>query len=124
MATRDKRMSPAPHLPLSSAMFHILVALADGDKHGYAIMKDVAQRTEGQVRLSAGTLYGIIGRLLGEGMIAEARQRPAPSLDDERRRYYHLTEFGREVAVAEAERMETMLELARSKRLLVRVRTV
>ena len=123
MTTREKKKDTEPYLPLTPAMFHVLLALADGEKHGYAIMKDVAQRTQGKVRLSAGTLYGIIGRLLSDGLIVEARQRPAPALDDERRRYYQLSEFGRRVAVAEAERMEETLALARAKRLVVKPRT-
>lgn len=123
MTTREKKKDTEPYLPLTPAMFHVLLALADGEKHGYAIMKDVAQRTEGKVRLSAGTLYGIIGRLLSDGLIVEARQRPAPALDDERRRYYQLSEFGRRVAVAEAERMEEALALARAKRLVAKPRT-
>jgi DNA-binding PadR family transcriptional regulator len=106
------------YLPLTPAMFHVLVALADGDKHGYAIMKEVEQRTGGSVTLSAGTLYGIIKRLVNDGMIEESRRRPAAARDDERRRYYRLTAFGREVAVAEAERLEQALGLARAKRLV------
>lgn len=124
MATTNQRRDAESHLPLTPPVFHLLLALADGDKHGYAIMKDVAQRTENKVRLSAGTLYGIISRLLAEGMILEVRERPAPALDDERRRYYRLTGFGREVAIAEAERMEKVLAMARSKRLLARAGAV
>jgi len=123
MTTKEKKQDTEPYLPLTPAMFHVLLALADGEKHGYAIMKDVAQRTRGKVRLSAGTLYGIIARLLSDGLIVEARQRPAPALDDERRRYYQLNDFGRRVAVAEAERMEEALALARAKRLVVKPRT-
>lgn len=123
MTEKHNPRGAAGHLPLSPPMFHVLLALADGEKHGYAIMKDVALRTSGKVKLSAGTLYGIVARLLSDGMIAELRRRPAPALDDERRRYYQLKEFGRKVAIAEAERMEEALSLARSKRLLVRVRT-
>jgi DNA-binding PadR family transcriptional regulator len=106
-----------PYLPLTPAMFHVLLALADGEKHGYAILKEVASRTEGRVRLSAGTLYGIIHRLNGEGMILESSKRPEIGLDDERRRYYRLTEFGRKVAVAEARRMEGIVAMARAKKL-------
>ena len=123
MTTREEKKDTEPYLPLTPAMFHVLLALADGEKHGYAIMKDVTQRTEGKVRLSAGTLYGIITRLLSDGLIVEARQRPAPALDDERRRYYQLSDFGRRVAIAEAERMEEALALARAKRLVVKPRT-
>ncbi len=124
MAATNQRRDAESHLPLTAPVFHLLLALADGDKHGYAIMKDAAQRTENKVRLSAGTLYGIISRLLAEGMILEVRERPAPALDDERRRYYRLTAFGREVAIAEAERMEKVLAMARSKRLLARAGAV
>jgi len=119
-----KKRDTAPHLPLTPAEFHFLLALADGDKHAYAIMKDVARLTEGAVRLSAGTLYGLVRRFVSEGMIEEKLERPVAALDDERRRYYRLTEFGREVAVAEAGRLENMLALARAKRLLARARPV
>lgn len=105
------------YLPLTPAMFHILVALADGEKHGYAILKEVSRRTEGKVQLSAGTLYGNLARLEASGMIHESDRRPEIGLDDERRRYYRLTDFGREVAVAEARRMEQALEQAYAKKL-------
>jgi DNA-binding PadR family transcriptional regulator len=118
-----KKRDTSPHLPLTSAEFHFLLALADGDLHAYAIMKDVARRTGGSVRLSAGTLYGLVRRFVSEGMIVESVERPAAALDDERRRYYRLTEFGRQVAVAEAGRMENLLELARAKKLVARPRT-
>ena len=111
-----KERDAEPFLPLTPAMFHVLLALADGEKHGYAILKEVAQRTGGKVRLSAGTLYGIIHRLLGEGLIHETDERPGPALDDERRRYYRLTDLGRKVARAEAERMEEILGMARAKK--------
>jgi DNA-binding PadR family transcriptional regulator len=103
-------------LPLSPQVFHILVALADRDRHGYSIMQDVASRTGGKVRLSAGTLYGCVQRLLEQGLIMELsdRERPAPSKDDERRRYYRLTPFGRKVARAEADRLAQLLEHARA----------
>src|ERR1044072_2994201 len=92
-------------LPLPTAVFHILVALADRDRHGYSIMQDVSARTEGKVRLSAGTLYSAIRRMLEQGLIEEPRDSPDPSSDDERRRYYRLTRLGRTVAVAEARRV-------------------
>ncbi len=119
-----RKRDPAPYLPLTSAEFHFLLSLADGDKHAYAIMKDVVRLTDGAVRLSAGTLYGLVRRFVSEGMIVESGVRPAAALDDERRRYYRLTEFGREVAVAEAGRLENLLALARAKRLLARARPV
>jgi DNA-binding PadR family transcriptional regulator len=118
---KDKR-DPKVNLPLTPALFHVLLALADEDKHGYAVMKEVARLTAGAVTLSAGTLYGILRRLVSDGMVVEKSERPAPELDDERRRYYHLTEFGRGVAQAEAERLEDVLTLARAKHLVVRPR--
>jgi DNA-binding PadR family transcriptional regulator len=102
-------------LPLPPATFHILVALADDDRHGYAIMQDVAERTSGELTLSPGTLYRSIQRMLEQGLISELRERPAPELDDERRRYYRLTPFGRQVARAEARRLAQMLKLARAR---------
>ena len=104
----------ADSLPLSPAIFHILVALADQDRHGYAIMQDVGTRTQGRMKLSPGTLYGSIKRMLDEGFIVELDERPNPDDDDERRRYYRLTPFGREVAQAEAERLTTLLRQARA----------
>jgi DNA-binding PadR family transcriptional regulator len=104
--------------PLTPAMFHVLLALAGDDLHGYAILKEVAARTGGEVQLSTGTLYGIIKRLLGDGLIVELRQRPVAADDDERRRYYRLTPKGREVAAAEAERLERVVALARARHLL------
>lgn len=112
-----KKKETGSYLPLTPAMFHILLALADGEKHGYAILKEVARRTEDKVRLSAGTLYGNLARLESAGLIAESSRRPEIVLDDERRRYYLLTEFGREVAVAEVQRMEEVVSQARAKKL-------
>jgi DNA-binding PadR family transcriptional regulator len=120
MTTR--RRDPESLLPLTSGMFQVLIALADGEKHGYAIIKEVARRTDGEVALGAGTLYTIVRRFVQEGVIAESDARPDPALDDERRRYYRLTEFGRSVALAEARRMETALGMARSKNLIPRTR--
>ncbi|HKV61334.1 MAG TPA: PadR family transcriptional regulator [Candidatus Acidoferrum sp.] len=108
--------------PLTPAMFHVLLALAGDDLHGYAILKEVELRTEGKVRLSTGTLYGIIKRLLNDGLIVELRTRPAEAEDDERRRYYRLTPKGRQVAAAEAERMDEILAVARSRNLLKKAR--
>ena len=102
-------------LPLPPATFHILVALAEDDRHGYAIMQDVAERTAGALKLSAGTLYRSIQRMLEQGLIGEVRQRPAPEHDDERRRYYRITPFGTAVAKAEARRLADMLKLARAR---------
>jgi DNA-binding PadR family transcriptional regulator len=113
-----KLESSEPSAPLTPAMFHVLLALAGDDLHGYAILKEVALRTGGEVQLSTGTLYGIIKRLLNDGLIAAQHQRPAAADDDERRRYYRLSSKGRGVAAAEAERLEKVVALARSRRLL------
>jgi DNA-binding PadR family transcriptional regulator len=117
MTTRILR-DPAHYLPLTAPVFHVLVALADGEQHGYAIIKSVARHTDGAVVLSTGTLYGIIKRLLAGGLIVESGRRPAAAVDDERRRYYRVTDFGRRVAVAEAERLQKMVAVARATRLL------
>jgi len=110
------------YLPLTPPVFHVLIALADGEKHGYAILKEVEGRTAAKVQLSTGTLYAMIKRLLNDGLIQEIDERPDE--DDERRRYYALTAFGRKVASAEAERMEEMLESARMKKLVRKPRAV
>jgi DNA-binding PadR family transcriptional regulator len=109
-------------LPLTPPMLHTLVALADGDKHGYAILKEIERRTEGAVRLSAGTLYALLSRATADGLIVETDERPDFALDDERRRYYRLTVLGRRVAVAEIERLESIVEMARQKKLVPRSR--
>jgi DNA-binding PadR family transcriptional regulator len=109
--------------PLSPAMFHVMLALAGEDLHGYAILKEVALRTGGRVHLSTGTLYGIMKRLLADGLIAELRTRPAETNDDERRRYYRLTTKGRQVAAAEAERLDELLAIARARHLVKKPRT-
>src|SRR5215207_6683320 len=101
--------------PLTAAEFQILVALADGEKHGYAIGKEVARRTEGQTILRAATLYTVIKRLLDEGLVAESVARPDQALDDERRRYYRLSDRGRKAAEAEAARLEETVRQARAK---------
>jgi DNA-binding PadR family transcriptional regulator len=102
-------------LPLPLATFHILLAVADEDRHGYAIIQDVEARTGGELKLSAGTLYRSIQRMLDQGLIVEPRERPLPELDDERRRYYRITPFGREVAEAESRRMAQLLRMARNR---------
>ena len=108
-------LSPASYGPLTPAEFQVLVALADGEKHGYAIRKEVARRTSEEVQLRTATLYTVIKRLLADALIEESSARPDAALDDERRRYYRLTERGREVAVAEARRLEQTLAQARTK---------
>ena len=105
-------------LPLSPAVFHILLSLADGDRHGYGIMQEVESRTNGQVSLGPGTLYGAIKRLLKQSVIEETEERPDPELNDERRRYYRLTAFGQQVLQAEAERMAHLVKQAQAKALL------
>ena len=102
------------HLPLPQAVFQILVALADQDRHGYAIMLDVAARTNGALKLSPGTLYGSIKRMLEDGFIVEVDVRPGAADDDERRRYYRITQYGRDVAQAEADRLTVLLRQARA----------
>src|SRR5262245_5634118 len=105
------------HLPLTPPMLHTLLALADGEKHGYAIIKEIERRTEGSIRLSAGTLYALVKRALAAGLIAECDERPDPALDDERRRYYRFTPRGRRVAEAEIARLESIVAMARAKKL-------
>ncbi len=104
---------PASFLPLPPVTFHILLALAEEDRHGYAIIQDVAMRTAGEVKLSAGTLYRSIQRMLEQGLLVETHERPAPDQDDERRRYYRITKFGIEVAKAEARRLSQLMKYAR-----------
>ena len=115
---------PEVSLDLTPAVFQVLLALGDGEKHGYAILKEVEEQSDGHVRLSTGTFYAMIKRLLSEGIITECRNRPPAEEDDQRRRYYRLTPLGRQVATAEAERMERILATAREKHLLKRLRTV
>lgn len=112
---RRLSVSAAALLPLPTAAFHILLALTDEDRHGYAIIQDVAVRTTGRVKLGPGTLYRSVQRMLEQGLIEEVRERPAPELDDERRRYYRITAFGRQVARAEATRLAELLRLARAR---------
>ena len=113
------RQAPDPEhsLVLTPAMFHILLALADRERHGYAVMQEVARYTAGRVRLGPGTLYRSIQQLLAAGLVAEANERPDPALDDERRRYYRLTGTGAQLARAEAERLAQLVEVAQAKQL-------
>jgi DNA-binding PadR family transcriptional regulator len=110
----DSRPGADSLLPLAPAAFHILLVLAEEERHGYAIMELVAERTRGAVKLSPGTLYRTIQRLLEQGLIVEPRERPSPSDDDERRRYYRLTAYGRAVARAEARRLAGLVRLAQA----------
>jgi len=107
-------MKPESLLPLPEAAFHILMAVADEDRHGYAIIQEVAARTGGVLKLSAATLYRSIQRMLEQGLIVETHERPAPEDDDERRRYYRITRFGAAVARAEATRLTKLIKLARA----------
>ena len=102
-------------LPLPPAAFHILLAVADEPRHGYAIIQDVAERTGGELRLSAGTLYRSIQRMLEQGLIVEPRERPAPEDDDERRRYYRISPLGAAAARAEARRLADLVRMARAR---------
>lgn len=110
--------NPGQFLPLTPAVFNVLLVLAEGDKHGYAILQSLSLRTKGEVRMGTGTLYGIIKRLLADGWIEELDERPDPSLDDERRRYYRLTSLGKAAASAEAERLALLVSVARQQGLL------
>jgi DNA-binding PadR family transcriptional regulator len=104
--------------PLTPAVYHILLALSDGEKHGYAIMKDVEAQTGGRVKMGPGTLYGSIKRMLAAGLLAEAEERPDPELDDERRRYYRLSGLGRRVVAVESERLAKAVRVAQQKHVL------
>ncbi len=122
MTARAVRDDPNPwdFLPLTRDAFDVLVSLAEGDRHGYAILLDIAERSQGRIRLSPSTLYAVIRRLLEAGLIAESAERPDPAHDDERRRYYRLTPLGRQVARAEARRLTQLIADARAHGLLPR----
>ena len=115
---------PEELIPLTPPVFHILMALADGEMHGYAIIQEVDRRTDGQVRLGSGTLYAAIKRLLASRLIEECQERPAPEADDERRRYYRIAGFGLQVAEAEAQRLAQLVRLAGEKKLLTRLPSI
>jgi DNA-binding PadR family transcriptional regulator len=110
-----KPQSPHELLPLTQPVFHILLALADEERHGYGIMQDVAQQTGDSLQLGPGTLYGCLKRMLAAGLVEESDERPDPTLDDERRRYYRMTSFGRRVVRAEAERLAGAVSAAQAK---------
>jgi DNA-binding PadR family transcriptional regulator len=101
--------------PLSTAVFHILLSLGEGERHGYAIKREISLRTGGKLKLGPGVLYGSINKMLEQGLIEESGDRPDPHLDDERRRYYRITSYGRRVAQAEAARMRELVRLAAAK---------
>jgi DNA-binding PadR family transcriptional regulator len=115
---RTAPANPEQFLPLTPAVFHVLLALAGGERHGYAIMQEVAASTQGRIKMGPGTLYGTIKRLLRAGLIEESDERPDPKMDDERRRYYRLTALGQRVARAEAGRYADLVAAARGKQLL------
>lgn len=114
----DPSQNPEELLPLTPAVFNILLALADGEKHGYAIMLEIEENTEGQVVMGPGTLYGSIKRMLKAGLIEESDERPDPEMDDQRRRYYQLTGLGQRTVKLEAERLASQVKLAQAKNLL------
>ena len=118
----ERARDPKSLLPLTPAVLNILLALADKERHGYGIMQEVERRTGGETRLGPGTLYGSIKRMLADGLIERSDERPDPALDDPRRRYYRITDFGRRVAGAEAERLADLVSTAREKKLLRRSR--
>ncbi|HBB31844.1 MAG TPA: PadR family transcriptional regulator [Cyanobacteria bacterium UBA8803] len=107
-------------LPLKPATFHILLALADEERHGYGIMQEIKRSTKGSVKMGPGTLYGTIKRLLTDGLIVESEERPDPASDDERRRYYRLTDLGRHVITIESERLADLVKIATAKQVLGR----
>lgn len=111
---------PEDLLPLTPAVFHILLALADGAKHGYIIMQEVDEHTKGKIPMGPGTLYGSLKRMMSAGLVEESTQRPAPDEDDPRRRYYQLTRLGRWAVVAEARRLARAVRIARDKALFQR----
>lgn len=110
--------NPDDLLPLTPPVFHILVSLSEGERHGYAIMRQVAEDTGGSLQLGPGTLYGCLQRMLAAGLIEESDWRPDPQLDDERRRYYRISRFGARVVRAEAKRLAAAVTAARARRLL------
>src|SRR5438034_11819123 len=126
MNTRGKAKKPEKavqsFLPLTPAVFHILLTLADGEAHGYAMMQEVTRRSGGTVRLGPGTLYGAISRLLEDGIIEESEERPDPDMDDTRRRYYRLTKLGGRVLTAETRRLEDLVRAARSTAIVRKMR--
>jgi DNA-binding PadR family transcriptional regulator len=113
-----RRTDPDAQLPLRPAVFHILVALSEGERHGYGIMRQVAEDTGGSLQLGPGTLYGCLQRMLAADLVEESDWRPDPQLDDERRRYYRISRFGTQVVRAEAKRLDAAVMAARARKLL------
>ena len=120
--SRDRAADAERHLPLKPIVFQVLLSLADGERHGYGITQDIASRTSARMRIEPGNLYRSLRTMLDEGLIEESAKRPAPDLDDERRRYYRITPLGRRVAAAETARLEVLVAEAKGKRWL-RART-
>ena len=118
MTRQRTRRAPEDLIPLRPVVFEILLILNDEVRHGYGLMQDVKRRTHGRWILGPGTLYRTLKEMQDRGLIVPSARRPAPDLDDERRRYYRLTDFGRRVAVAEAERMASLVDVARAGSLL------
>jgi DNA-binding PadR family transcriptional regulator len=114
----DTLQNPEGYTPLTPAVFNILLALADGEKHGYAIMQEVEANTQGQVLMGPGTLYGSIKRMLQSDLIEESAERADPEVDDQRRKYYKLTNLGRRILRLEADRLVSQVRIARSKKVL------
>lgn len=114
MPTGPDRNSPADFLPLKPDAFYVLLVLLHGERHGYAIMRDAAARSDGRVELQAGALYRLLAKMLDDGLVVESQRRPAADADDERRRYYRVTSLGKRVIAAEAERMASLAEAART----------
>ena len=110
-----KHRSPQGLLPLTPPVFHILLALAEEERHGYGIMQDVAQQTDGALQLGPGTLYGCLKRMLAAGLVEESDERPDPALDDERRRYYRMTTLGKRIVRAEAQRLASAVTVAMAR---------
>ena len=122
MQRGKKEKQTSDLLPLTPPVFHILLSLAGEDRHGYGIMLEVAKQTDGSLQLGPGTLYGCLQRMLAAGLVDESGERPDPELDDERRRYYRMTNFGRKVLRSEAQRLERAVSEARARDLLPKAR--
>jgi len=123
IAAGSGRHEPEGLLPLTPAVFHILLALSDGERHGYGIMREIVAATQGQMRIGPGTLYRSIQKMLDDGLVKESVERPNTENDDERRRYYEMTDFGRAVAAAEAQRLAEIVREAQAKKLLPKLRS-